>query len=128
VDITRTSPRGYVGLRVSSDAPRAPCGGYFSRCVLVSERRGSGLPRRRPSIPAGVKKIAARKPSRKWRHYVDHVLERPRTFCKRKMWQTWHAPHRCSRPIARDDQWGLLNDKVRYLLLSGASRTPTPLT
>lgn len=99
--------------------PSGPHGvGYFSR--LVSERLGSVF---YPIDldPRWVKKIAARNAATEVAAYVDHVIEQAVFILQTQNVANLHTTPPLLEGIARDDRVAdLVNDKIRYLLLSGA--------
>ena len=99
--------------------PSGPHGvGYFSR--LVSERLGSAF-HAIDIDPRWVKKIAARNAAAEVAAYVDHVLEQAVHVLQTQNVANLHATPPLLEAIARDDHLvDLVNDKIRYLLLSGA--------
>ncbi|WP_375486745.1 phenazine antibiotic biosynthesis protein [uncultured Mycobacterium sp.] len=99
--------------------PSGPHGvGYFSR--HVSARLGSIF----HSIdldPRWVKKIAARNATFEVSAYVDHVIEQGVHVLQTQNVANMHTTPPLLEMIARrDDVVDLVNDKVRYVLLSGA--------
>ena len=99
--------------------PSGPHGvGYFSR--LVSERLGSVF----HSIdidPRWVKKIAARNAAAEVAAYIDHVIEQAVFVLQTQHVANLHTTPPLLEAIARNDRVvDLVNDKIRYLLLSGA--------
>jgi len=99
--------------------PSGPHGvGYFSR--LVSERLGSVF-HAIDIDPRWVKKAAARNATAEVAAYVDHVLEQATHVLQTQNVANLHATPPLLEAIARDDRLvDLINDKVGYLLLSGA--------
>ena len=99
--------------------PSGPHGvGYFSR--LVSERLGSVF---HPIDidPRWVKKIAARNAAAEVAAYVDHVIDQAVFILQTQNVANLHATPPMLEAIARDDKVvDLVNEKIRYLLLSGA--------
>ena len=99
--------------------PSGPHGvGYFSR--LVSERLGSVF---HPIDidPRWVKKLAARNAATEVAAYVDHVVEQAVFVLQTQHIANLHATPPLLEAMARDDRVvDLLNEKIRYLLLSGA--------
>jgi phenylacetate-coenzyme A ligase PaaK-like adenylate-forming protein len=99
--------------------PSGPHGvGYFSR--LVSERLGSVF---HPIDidPRWVKKIAARNAATEVAAYVDHVVEQAVYILQTQHVANLHTTPPLLEAIARNDRVvDLVNDKIRYLLLSGA--------
>ncbi len=99
--------------------PSGPHGvGYFSR--IVSERLGSvfhGI----DIDPRWVKKVAARNAAAEVAAYVDHVIEQAVFILQTQNVANMHLTPPLLEAIARNDQVvDLVNDKIRYLLLSGA--------
>jgi hypothetical protein len=99
--------------------PSGPHGvGYFSR--LVSGRLGSVF----YAIdidPRWVKKIAARNAAAEMSAYVDHVLEQAADILRTQHVANLHTTPPLLEAIARNDRMvDLVNEKIRYLLLSGA--------
>jgi phenylacetate-coenzyme A ligase PaaK-like adenylate-forming protein len=106
--------RGFLCLM-----PSGPHGvGYFSR--LVSQRLGSvfhGI----DIDPRWVKKIAARNAADEVAAYVDHVVEQAVYILQTQNVANLHATPPMLEAMARNDRVvDLINDKIRYLLLSGA--------
>jgi phenylacetate-coenzyme A ligase PaaK-like adenylate-forming protein len=99
--------------------PSGPHGvGYFSR--LVSERLGSAF-HAIDIDPRWVKKVAARGAAPEVSAYVDHVLEQAGHVLQTQNIANLHATPPLLEALARDDRVvDLLNEKIRYLLLSGA--------
>ncbi len=99
--------------------PSGPHGvGYFSR--LVSERLGSVF---HPIDidPRWVKKIAARNAATEVAAYVDHVIDQAVFVLQTQNVANLHVTPPLLEAIARNDRVvDLVNDKIRYLLLSGA--------
>ena len=99
--------------------PSGPHGvGYFSR--LVSERLGSVF---HPIDidPRWVKKIAARNAAAEVAAYVDHVIDQAVFILQTQNVANLHATPPLLEAMARNDRVvDLVNDKIRYLLLSGA--------
>jgi phenylacetate-coenzyme A ligase PaaK-like adenylate-forming protein len=106
--------RGFLCLM-----PSGPHGvGYFSR--LVSARLGSAF-HAVDIDPRWVKKIAARNAAPDVAAYVDHVLEQAKHILQTQNVANLHATPPLLEAIARDDHLvDLVNEKIRYLLLSGA--------
>jgi len=106
--------RGFLCLM-----PSGPHGvGYFSR--LVSERLGAVF---HPIDidPRWVKKIAARNATTEVAAYVDHVLEQAAHILQTQNVANLHTTPPLLEAIARNDHLvDLVNNKIRYLLLSGA--------
>ncbi|MGF2947563.1 phenazine antibiotic biosynthesis protein, partial [Mycobacterium sp. Lab-001] len=106
--------RGFLCLM-----PSGPHGvGYFSR--LVSERLGSVF----HSIdidPRWVKKLTARNAAAEVAAYVEHVVDQAVFILQTQDVANLHATPPLVEAMARDDRVvDLVNDKIRYLLLSGA--------
>ena len=99
--------------------PSGPHGvGYFSR--LVSERLGSAF-HAIDIDPRWVKKIAARNAAAEVAAYVDHVIDQAVFVLQTQNVANLHATPPLLEAIARNDRVvDLVNDKIRYLLLSGA--------
>jgi phenylacetate-coenzyme A ligase PaaK-like adenylate-forming protein len=99
--------------------PSGPHGvGFFSR--LVSERLGAAF-HAVDIDPRWVKKIAARNAAAEVAAYVDHVLEQAVHVLHTQNVANLHATPPLLEAIARDDHLvDLVNEKIRYLLLSGA--------
>jgi phenylacetate-coenzyme A ligase PaaK-like adenylate-forming protein len=99
--------------------PSGPHGvGYFSR--LVSQRLGAVF-HAIDIDPRWVKKIAARKAAAEVAAYIDHVVEQAVFVLQTQSVANLHATPPLLEAIARDDRvLDLVNDKIRYLLLSGA--------
>lgn len=99
--------------------PSGPHGvGYFSRSVC--ERLGSVF---YPIDldPRWVKKIAARNATAEVSAYVDHVIEQAGFILKTQNVANLHATPPLFEAIARNDVFvDLVNQKIRYALLSGA--------
>jgi phenylacetate-coenzyme A ligase PaaK-like adenylate-forming protein len=106
--------RGFLCLM-----PSGPHGvGYFSR--VVSERLGSVF---HPIDidPRWVKKLAARNAVTEVSGYVDHVLEQAAFILQTQHVANLHTTPPLLEAIARNDHMvDLVNEKIRYLLLSGA--------
>jgi phenylacetate-coenzyme A ligase PaaK-like adenylate-forming protein len=99
--------------------PSGPHGvGYFSR--LVAERLGSvfhGI----DIDPRWVKKVAARNAAAEVAAYVDHVIDQAVFILQTQRVANLHTTPPLLEAIARNDHVvDLVNDKIRYLLLSGA--------
>jgi phenylacetate-coenzyme A ligase PaaK-like adenylate-forming protein len=99
--------------------PSGPHGvGYFSR--LVSGRLGAVF----YAIdidPRWVKKLAARSTAAEVGAYIDHVIEQAVFVLRTQNVANLHTTPPLLEAIARNDRVvDLVNDKVRYLLLSGA--------
>jgi phenylacetate-coenzyme A ligase PaaK-like adenylate-forming protein len=106
--------------------PSGPHGvSYFSR--RISERLGSVF----HSIdldPRWVKKLAARNAAGEVSAYVEHVLAQTRWILQTQTVVNMHATPPLLDGIARNDSdVDLMNDKVRWLLLSGAHVDPDTL-
>jgi phenylacetate-coenzyme A ligase PaaK-like adenylate-forming protein len=99
--------------------PSGPHGvGYFSR--LVSERLGSVF-HAIDIDPRWVKKVAARNAAAEVAAYVDHVVEQAVFVLQTQNVANLHTTPPLLEAIARNDRVvDLVNDKIRYLLLSGA--------
>lgn len=99
--------------------PSGPHGvGYFSR--LVAERLGAVF-HAIDIDPRWVKKVAARKAASAVAAYVDHVIEQAVCILQTQNVANMHTTPPLLEAIARhDDVVDLVNDKIRYLLLSGA--------
>ena len=99
--------------------PSGPHGvGYFSR--LVSERLGSVF-HAIDIDPRWVKKMAAGNTGAGVAAYVDHVIEQAVFVLQTQDVANLHATPPLLEAIARRDQVvDLVNEKIRYLLLSGA--------
>jgi phenylacetate-coenzyme A ligase PaaK-like adenylate-forming protein len=99
--------------------PSGPHGvGYFSR--LVSERLGSVF---HPIDidPRWVKKIAARNATSEVAAYVDHVVDQAVSVLQTQNVANLHATPPLLQAMARNNRIvDLVNEKIRYLLLSGA--------
>ena len=108
------SGRGLLSLM-----PSGPHGvGYFSR--LVSEQLGS-VYHPVDLDPRWVKKIVARNAGTEVSAYVEHVIEQARYILQTQDIGNLHATPPLLEAIARDDAVvELVNQKVRYILLSGA--------
>ena len=99
--------------------PSGPHGvGYFSRSV--SARLGStfyGI----DLDPRWVKKLTARGAHSEVSQYVDHLLEQAQFILQTQDVANLHTTPPLFDAIARDDRLvELVNEKIRYLLLSGA--------
>jgi hypothetical protein len=99
--------------------PSGPHGvGYFSR--EVSARLGStfyGI----DLDPRWVKKLTARGADDEVSRYVDHVLEQAEFILRTQRVANLHTTPPLFEAIARNDRLvDLVNDKIRYVLLSGA--------
>ncbi len=99
--------------------PGGPHGvGYFSR--LVSERLGAVF-HAIDLDPRWVKKLAARNAAAEVAAYVDHVIEQAVFVLQTQRVANLHTTPPLLEAIARNDRVvDLVNDKIRYLLLSGA--------
>ena len=99
--------------------PSGPHGvGYFSR--LVSERLGAVF---HPIDidPRWVKKLAARNAASEVAAYIDHVIEQAVFILQTQNVANLHTTPPLLEAIARNDAVAdLVNEKIRYLLLSGA--------
>ena len=109
--------RGFVCMM-----PSGPHGvGYFSR--LVSERLGSVF-HAIDLDPRWVKKIAARptvQATSEVSAYVDHLIEQAVHILQTQDVANLHATPPLLEAIARNDKVAnLVNDKIRFTLLSGA--------
>jgi phenylacetate-coenzyme A ligase PaaK-like adenylate-forming protein len=106
--------RGFVCMM-----PSGPHGvGYFSR--RVSERLGSVF-HAIDLDPRWVKKIAARNATSEVSAYLDHVIEQTVFILQTQDVANLHTTPPLLEAIARnDDVVNLVNDKIRYALLSGA--------
>ena len=99
--------------------PSGPHGvGHFSR--VVSARLGStfhGI----DLDPRWVKKLTARGASAEVSMYVDHVLEQAQFILQTQHVANLHTTPPLFDAIARNDRLvEMVNEKVRYVLLSGA--------
>ncbi len=99
--------------------PSGPHGvGYFSRAV--STRLGStfhGI----DMDPRWVKKLAARGADGEVARYVEHVLEQAQHILATQRVANLHTTPPLFEAIARDDRLAAsVNEKIRYVLLSGA--------
>jgi phenylacetate-coenzyme A ligase PaaK-like adenylate-forming protein len=99
--------------------PSGPHGvGYFSR--LVSERLGA-IFHAIDIDPRWVKKVAARNAAAEVAAYVDHVVDQAVFVLQTQNVANLHTTPPLLEAIARNDRVvDLVNDKIRYLLLSGA--------
>lgn len=106
--------RGFLCLM-----PSGPHGvGYFSR--LVAGRLGA-IFHAIDIDPRWVKKVAARNAPDEVAAYVDHVVEQAVFVLRTQNVANLHTTPPLLEAIARDDRVvDLVNDKIRYLLLSGA--------
>ncbi|MUM18520.1 acyl--CoA ligase [Mycobacterium sp. CBMA271] len=114
-----TSGGFVVGSGLLFLMPTGPHGvGHFSRAV--SERLGSVF---YPVDldPRWVKKIAARGAAAEVSAYVEHVLEQARFVLQTQKVGNLHTSPPLLGAIARDDTLvDLVNQQIRYILLSGA--------
>lgn len=106
--------RGFLCLM-----PSGPHGvGYFSRMVagqLGSVFHGIDID------PRWVKKIAARNAAAEVAAYIDHVIEQAVFVLQTQNVANMHTTPPLLEAIARNDRVvDLVNEKIRYLLLSGA--------
>ncbi len=99
--------------------PGGPHGvGYFSR--LVSERLGSVF-HAIDFDPRWVKKIAARNAENEMSSYIDHLLEQAVYILLTQNVANLHTTPPLLQAIARNDRIvEFVNEKIRYILLSGA--------
>ncbi|ORW47048.1 phenazine antibiotic biosynthesis protein [Mycobacterium paraense] len=99
--------------------PGGPHGvGYFSR--LVSGQLGAVF-HAIDLDPRWVKKVAARNAAAEVAAYVDHVIEQAVFVLQTQRVANLHTTPPLLEAIARNDRVvDLVNDKIRYLLLSGA--------
>ena len=99
--------------------PSGPHGvGYFSR--EVSRRLGSAF-HAIDLDPRWVKKLTARRAAAEVSMYVDHVLEQAQFILQTQNVANLHTTPPLFEAIARDDRLvDLVNEKIRYVLLSGA--------
>jgi hypothetical protein len=99
--------------------PSGPHGvGYFSR--LVSQRLGAVF-HAIDIDPRWVKKIAARGAAAEVAAYIDHVVGQAVFVLQTQNVANLHTTPPLLEAMARDDRVvELVNDKIRYLLLSGA--------
>jgi hypothetical protein len=106
--------RGFVCMM-----PSGPHGvGYFSR--LVSERLGSVF-HAIDLDPRWVKKIAARNATSEVSAYLDHLIEQAVHILQTQTVANLHTTPPLLEVIARNDHVAsLVNDKIRFTLLSGA--------
>jgi hypothetical protein len=106
--------RGFICMM-----PSGPHGvGYFSR--LVSERLGSVF-HAIDLDPRWVKKIAARNAVAEVSAYVEHLIEQTVHVLQTQDVANLHTTPPLLEAIARNDQVAnLVNDKIRFTLLSGA--------
>lgn len=111
---------GFIsGRGLLSVMPSGPHGvGYFSR--LVSEKLGSVF-HAVDLDPRWVKKLVARDAGTEVAAYVEHVIEQARHILLTQDIGNLHATPPLLEAIARDDDIvALVNQKIRYILLSGA--------
>lgn len=106
--------------------PSGPHGvGYFSR--RVAERLGATF-HAIDLDPRWVKKLVARNASAEAAAYVDHVVEQAVFVLRTQHVANLHITPPLLEAIARnDDVVDLVNEKVRYVLLSGAHVDPDTL-
>jgi phenylacetate-coenzyme A ligase PaaK-like adenylate-forming protein len=99
--------------------PSGPHGvGYFSR--EVSLRLGSAF-HGVDMDPRWVKKLTARGAATEVSMYVDHVLQQAKFILQTQRVANMHTSPPLFAAIARDDRLvDLVNENIRYLLLSGA--------
>src|ERR1700742_3848525 len=99
--------------------PSGPHGvGYFSR--LVSERLGSAF-HAIDIDPRWVKKLTARDAASEVAAYIDHIVEQAVFVLQTQNVANLHTSPPLLQAMARNDRVvDLINDKIRYLLLSGA--------
>jgi phenylacetate-coenzyme A ligase PaaK-like adenylate-forming protein len=99
--------------------PSGPHGvGYFSR--LVSQRLGAVF-HAIDIDPRWVKKIAARAAAAEVAAYIEHLVEQAVFVLQTQNVANLHTTPPLLEAMARDDRVvELVNDKIRYLLLSGA--------
>jgi phenylacetate-coenzyme A ligase PaaK-like adenylate-forming protein len=99
--------------------PSGPHGvGYFSR--EVSRRLGSAF-HGVDLDPRWVKKLTARGAAAEVSRYVDHVLEQAQFILQTQNVANLHTSPPLFDAIARDDRLvDLVNQRIRYVLLSGA--------
>ena len=113
--------RGFLCLM-----PSGPHGvSYFSR--RICDRLGSVF---HPIDldPRWAKKLAAHNRSREVAEYVDHVLEQARWILRTQSVANMHTTPPLLEAIARNDaDVDLVNEKIRFLLLSGAHVDPDTL-
>jgi len=114
VDGGFVSGRGLLGLM-----PSGPHGvGHFSR--VVSARLGS-ISYPIDLDPRWVKKLVARNATAEVSAYVDHITEQARFVLETQDIGNLHTTPPLLEVIARDDDLvELVNQQVRYVLLSGA--------
>ncbi len=106
--------------------PSGPHGvGFFSR--LVSQRLGSVF-HAIDIDPRWVKKLTARNAAAEVSAYLDHLVEQAVFVLRTQRVANLHTTPPLLEAMARDDRVvDLLNEKVRYLLLSGAHVDPDTL-
>lgn len=106
--------RGLLGVM-----PSGPHGvGYFAR--LVSANLGSVF-HTVDLDPRWVKKLAARNATQEISAYVEHVLDQIRFILRTQNVANMLTTPPLLTAIARDDRMtDMVNDKIRYVLLSGA--------
>jgi phenylacetate-coenzyme A ligase PaaK-like adenylate-forming protein len=99
--------------------PSGPHGvGYLSRSV--AQRLGSVF-HAIDLDPRWVKKLTARRATKEISMYVDHVLEQAEFILRTQNVANLHTTPPLFEAIARSDRMvDLVNEKVRYVLLSGA--------
>jgi hypothetical protein len=99
--------------------PSGPHGvGYFSRAV--SARLGSSF-HGIDMDPRWVKKLTARGATTEVSMYVDHILEQAQFILQTQQVANLHTTPPLFDAIARNDRVvELVNEKIRYVLLSGA--------
>ena len=111
---------GFVaGAGLLALMPGGPHGvGHFDRAV--AERLGS--PMHAVDLdPRWVKKLVARGATHEIAGYVDHVVEQARFVLQTQNVANLHTTPPLLEALARDDGMiELINDKIRYVLLSGA--------
>jgi hypothetical protein len=107
------------GLDFLCMMPSGPHGvGYFSR--LVSQRLGSVF-HAIDLDPRWVKKIAARNATSEVTAYVEHLVEQAVHVLQTQHVANLHTTPPLLEAMARDDDVvKLVNDKIRFMLLSGA--------
>ena len=106
--------------------PSGPHGvGYFSRRVC---RRLGSVFHPIDLDPRWVKKLAGRNAIGEVAAYLDHILEQARWILRTQSVVNMHATPPLIEAIARNDSdVALINDKIRWLLLSGAHLDPDTL-
>jgi phenylacetate-coenzyme A ligase PaaK-like adenylate-forming protein len=99
--------------------PGGPHGvGHFDRAV--AERLGSSM-HAVDLDPRWAKKLVARGATDELAAYVEHVVEQARCVLQTQTVTNLHTTPPLLESLARDDALvDLINDKIRYLLLSGA--------